>query len=292
MNRKERFIIFPLLIVLLVAATFFDLKLSQAVYGTNLFTAFFEIVGEVPITFLALFGAIILFKYRSRKNKVVGFILAVAYGLLAALFSAMLGFMTMNYINENIAHELPAIAAVGIALAGLVLAVLLSKSIPQSRSREAVTFAIIAIVYVLMIVIVMNACKAVWGRMRIREMSDPVSEFTPWYVIINRGGFDNRFASFPSGHAMNSAGIYLVTFLPAFLPGLSGKQTSLRIIAYAWAAVIGFSRVAAGAHFLTDVIAGILLSYLLLWIVSGAICKLRKDSWLFSDEKYALNEAE
>lgn len=275
MTKKERWIVFPVGIALLFIATLFDLQISLAVYGKNLFSAVFEIVGEIPITFLALLGAVILLRSRSKKNKAVNIALAAAYSLLAALFAFMLGFMTTNYINENIARALPSFVPVIIGAAGLVGAILLARGISEENARAAVTFAILAVVYLLLIVIVMNALKSVWGRMRMREMTDPLSQFTPWYIITSRGGFDNRYASFPSGHSMNSAGVILLLMLPPFMPKLRGREKLLRGVAYAWALVVGFSRVVAGAHFSTDVIAGILLSLMLFEAARAVITKLR-----------------
>jgi len=134
---------------------------------------------------------------------------------------------------------------------------------------------VIAIIYALLIVIVMNVVKGLWGRLRMREMIDPLREFTPWYVINFRGGFDNRFASFPSGHTMNAAGVILIALLPAIFDKLKGKETLLRILAYAWALVVGFSRVVAGAHFSTDVLFGILLSYALFEGTRAVVVNIR-----------------
>ena len=275
MSKKERWIVFPAVIVLLLIATLFDLRISQAVYGKNLFSTVFEVLGEAPIQFLALFGAVTLFRFRSKKTKWCSGLLAVAYGILAAAFAFMLGFATINYVNENIAHELPMVVSLVTALVGLALAILLVRAVPKERAREAVTFAIIAIVYILLIVIIMNSIKSVWGRLRMREMLDPASEFTPWYEIHFRGGFENRFASFPSGHTMNAAGMILITLLPTVFEKLKGKEALLRVIAYGWVAVVGFSRIVAGAHFSTDVLFGILLSYALFEGTRAVVTNLR-----------------
>lgn len=277
MTKRERWIVFPAVAVLLLIATVFDLRISQAVYGKNLFSTVFEVAGEAPIQFLALFGALMLLRFRSRKTKWVSGLLFAAYGVLAAAFAFLLGFATINYVNENIARELPSAVSALTALAGFSAALLLARAVPKERAREAVTFAIIAIVYLLLIVILMNSIKSVWGRLRMREMLDPAREFTPWYEIHFRGGFDNRFASFPSGHTMNAAGVILITLLPSVFVGLSGKEALLRAIAYLWAAVIGFSRVVAGAHFATDVLFGVLLSYALFEGTRAAVTRLRRE---------------
>lgn len=283
MTKTERWIVFPSGAALLLLATFFDLRISQAVYGKNLFSTIFEVLGEAPIQFLALFGALTLLRFRSKKTKAINAVLAGAYGFLAAAFAFMLGFATINYVNENIAHELPVYVSLAVALLGLGLAIWLSRAVPKERAREAVTFAVIAIVYALLIVIVMNSIKGVWGRLRMREMLDPISEFTPWYEIHFRGGFDNRFASFPSGHTMNAAGVILITLLPAIFDKLKGRGALLRMIAYAWAVVVGFSRVVAGAHFTTDVLFGILLSYALFEGTRAVVLQIRGKRGLIGE---------
>lgn len=283
MTKTERWIVFPSVAALLLLATFFDLRISQAVYGKNLFSTIFEVLGEAPIQFLALFGALTLLRFRSKKNKTTGAVLAGAYGILAAAFAFMFGFATINYVNENIAHELPVYVSLAAALLGLGLAIWLSRAVPKERAREAVTFAVIAIVYLLLIVIIMNSIKGIWGRLRMREMLDPVSEFTPWYEIHFRGGFDNRFASFPSGHTMNAAGVILITLLPAIFDKLKGKEALLRTIAYVWVVVVGFSRVVAGAHFSTDVLFAILLSYALFEGTRAVVLKIRGKRGLIGE---------
>ena len=77
MSKKERWIVFPAVIVLLLIATLFDLRISQAFYGKNLFSTVFEVLGEAPIQFLALFGAVTLFRFRSRRTKWSSGLLAV-----------------------------------------------------------------------------------------------------------------------------------------------------------------------------------------------------------------------
>ena len=71
--------------------------------------------------------------------------------------------------------------------------------------------------------------------------------------------------SFPSGHAMGSLvsyGVLLLIFLPV-LPR-AGPRPAITIVALVVAA-IGFTRMALGVHYLTDVVAGWLLG--LMWLV-------------------------
>lgn len=56
--------------------------------------------------------------------------------------------------------------------------------------------------------------------------------------------------SFPSGHT--SAAFLVATLVSYFFPGLT-------IILYAWALLVGFSRIVLGVHFPTDTLMGVVL---------------------------------
>lgn len=66
--------------------------------------------------------------------------------------------------------------------------------------------------------------------------------------LVGSGG-----GSFPSNHAMNSAIIAVI--LSTFFPRMRG-------IAWAYAAIIGFSRVYCGVHYPSDVLGGYLIGFL------------------------------
>ncbi|MGN0506908.1 MAG: phosphatase PAP2 family protein [Lachnospiraceae bacterium] len=271
MGKKERGIIYGIGLVLLIVFTFTDLQISQAIGTKNLYGRIFEVIGELPFVFLTTLATVLLFRFRSRKHPAGSILLGTLYGALTAFITFMGGFMTTNYLKENLQKELPVFLPVLIALLLLVGAVLLAMQVKEENAKEAVRYAAVALVYFLAVLIVMNLLKMLWGRMRFREMADPAVQFTRWYVITNRGGFDNVYASFPSGHTMNSAAVILLTLLPSFLPKLKGKENLLKGISYAWILIVGSSRVVMGAHFASDVTVGALLSLTLFDIISSMI---------------------
>lgn len=275
MTKKERIIVPCIGAVLLAIFTFTDLPISMALFTKNLFGRIFEVIGEVPFAFFAVFSFALLFRFRSKKTKAGNIVLGIVFAILTAAFALMGGFMTWNYLHENIAGA-PQFLAVLFTLLFGAGAVLLSRSVPPEKAREAVTFAIIAIIYFVAVIIIMNVVKGFWGRMRIREMTDPLSEFTRWYVITPRGGFNNEYASFPSGHAMNAAGSILLCLLPSFVPKLYGKETLMKAIAYAWMIIVPVSRLVMGAHFASDITVGVLLSLLIFEVTRTGISKARK----------------
>ncbi|MEG0911824.1 MAG: phosphatase PAP2 family protein [Ruthenibacterium sp.] len=279
MQKKERILVFSTGLVLLLIFTFTDLQISMLLFTQNLYGRIFEIVGELPFMFLAVFGCCLLLRFRCKKNLAVNIIGGACFACFALLFTLMGGFMTLNYLRENLG-AVPGFVGgvVGALLLGFAL--FFALQIPPESAHKAVTYGIIALVYFVLILVVMNTIKTMWGRMRMREMTDPLTQFTPWYIITNRGGFDNRYASFPSGHSMNSAAIVLALLLPSFVPALAEKGKTIKIIAYTWMLLVGASRVVMGAHFASDVTVGILLSLALFELTRIVISKLRHEDLL------------
>lgn len=275
MRTRERITVAAVGAALLAVFTFTDLPISMALFTRNIFGRIFEVVGELPFAFLAVFAFALIFRFRSKKNKAVSVVLGILFGLLTVLFAVMGGFMTWNYLQENI-EGAPQFIAYIATLAIVAGAVLLARCVPAENRRNAVSFALIAIIYFILVIVIMNLVKGFWGRLRIREMTDPLNEFTRWYVITARGGFNNIYASFPSGHAMNAAGTILLGLLPSFMPALYGKEKLMKGIAYAWMLINGICRVNMGAHFASDVTVGILLSLLIFEVVRTIVCKARK----------------
>lgn len=262
MGKKERRIVFLTGLLLLLIFTFTDLQISLMIAKKPGFARVLEVVGEIPFTLLTVAGCGILVRFRNRESVIKMLPGMLGGGILFVLFSFMGGFMTWNYLADNLG-ELPKfwIPVIGILMAGI--AVWLVMLIPEEKRSSALRFAETALIYFVLVIVVMNSLKTVWGRMRFREMTDPLNEFTRWYQICGRGSFDNAYASFPSGHSMNSAGVILMLLLPDIIPALKEEKTLLRICTYVWCICVGASRVFMGAHFASDVTVGILLSFAL-----------------------------
>lgn len=262
MGKNEKKIVFLMGILLLVIFTFTDLQISLAIANKPAFARVLEVVGEIPFTILTLVGCGVLVRFRNRKVMIKRLAGLIGGGFLFLLLSYMGGFMTWNYLSDNLGE----ISKMWIPVLGIFIAaaaVIIVWMIPDEKRECALRFAATALVYFVLVLVIMNALKTTWGRMRFREMTDPATEFTRWYQICSRGGFDNVYASFPSGHSMNSAGVILLLLLPDVIPVLQKKKKILHIFVYVWCIAVGASRVFMGAHFASDVTVGILLSFVL-----------------------------
>lgn len=276
MKKKERTIVFLVGLLALFLFTFTDLQISMALCRKQFPARILEVIGEIPFMVLTLSGCAMLVRFRSRQSRGKGIPALVGAGLLFVLFTLMGGFMIWNYLSRNF-EGVPVILAPVIGLGMAAAAIGIARAVPEEKKKEAVTFAVIALIYFVLVILVMNGLKTIWGRMRFREMTDPLTEFTPWYQICSRGGFSDVYASFPSGHSMNSAAVILLLLMPRFLPGLEGKEKGLRVFVYVWILLVGSSRVLMGAHFASDVTVGILLSLALFEGIRTVIFKIRKE---------------
>jgi membrane-associated phospholipid phosphatase len=84
--------------------------------------------------------------------------------------------------------------------------------------------------------------------------------------------------SFPSGHAMGSlvgAGVLLLVFLP--LLGRTARRVAL-VFAVLVVAAVGFSRVALGVHYVSDVIGGWVLGAAWLLVTTAAFAIWRRET--------------
>lgn len=159
------------------------------------------------------------------------------------------------------------------ALLMAAVGIWIARRVPAESRSMVLRYAAVALLYFILVILIMNSLKTVWGRMRFREMTDPVNQFTRWYQIVPRGGFNNIYASFPSGHSMNSAGVILLMLLPPMIPALRGREKALHAFVYIWCVLVGISRVFMGAHFSSDVTVGVLLSLAIFEALRAVLCR-------------------
>lgn len=131
-------------------------------------------------------------------------------------------------------------------------------------------------------------CKTLTQRVRFREMiawsngfknSDGLSEgkyspltreminntdfsaFTPWYKKGDAMEIYSRVDSFPSGHTTYSCTLFLSSLLCRSFEKLKKFAVSALFVSTAYTAAMGYTRLAAGAHYLTDVAAAAIIGY-------------------------------
>jgi len=234
----------------LLIASFYDYPISQALYQPEqLLGCFFErfmllpVIAWIPVCFYGL--------YRLKQNLLY---------LLAYYF-------TFLYIFFDTLHYWLAVGAVWLYVlsGGLLTAWLIQLCLAYishsfwQRHETFLHFFLHVSLSALLITFVVKRC---WGRVRYRNCLDNPSLFTPWYVI---NGFQHHY-SFPSAH---TAMMCLCLCFCFFQPKKQSSHQRLLINSLLVILCIGMmiSRIIMGAHYLSDVLFGFLITYtmILFW---------------------------
>ena len=145
-----------------------------------------------------------------------------------------------------------------------------TKVLPSMNYQKIKNFCVFGFFYLLSVGLVTQILKHLVGRPR------------PNYTDLNNSfgfnffSFDSAFHSFPSGHS--STIISVVIILSLILP-------SLKILFYIFGFFIAISRVVVGAHFVTDVIAGMVVAIIVYKILLIFVQKRYQN---FSLKNYVL----
>lgn len=120
---------------------------------------------------------------------------------------------------------------------------------------------------------VLLAAATVTNTLLTVGMKKAVGRKRPYETLSNvHGGGEDQSASFPSGHTSSA-------FATATLVSLEYKKWYVAVPAYTWASLVGYSRIAKGVHYPSDVLMGAALgagSAFLIW-------KLKKPILRFKD---------
>jgi membrane-associated phospholipid phosphatase len=256
-----------------VFLTIFDLQISLALFNeASGFGHFFEVAGEIPAFLIGAFCLGGLITTRDRSHKVKNITAILGYGVMLLLICAMGVLATFNYMDIEMAAwmVLPILVVAGLAW-------FTASRVPKIHSAEFRRAAAIGIIVMVAEILVVNLIKTGWARLRMRDMIDPLAQFTPWFLP-QKGINGEATRSFPSGHSANAAMLVWLTLLPAFLPKCKGKEAWLIGTAAIWTVWVMISRVVMGAHFATDTLAGVGITLGLFYLVTSFFTRHKKES--------------
>ncbi len=240
---------------LMVLFAFVDLPISMAIFNIESpFGIFFAAFGESPMGLVGAFACAAMIATRNRQVKWKDIVDTVIFGLLGLLMASVLALMAPRYMPNL---SFPVLLVIGLAYFALCLYI--CNRIAKSHPLELRRAAVISLFTLLAAPLVINIIKQFWGRPRMRIMTDPVSEFKPWYIPQGLAAND-EYKSFPSGHSADAAIVFCITLLPTFLPKLKGKEWALYGFSIVWTGLVMLSRIIVGAHFASDVMMGASLS--------------------------------
>ena len=251
---KKRAVIIAALVVFAAAAAalgVYDRSISDSYFKTaSRYGGFFEVAGEPPAILLAIYCFNVLASSERRGGwrafwTVFG--ACVWAYLLSKLCVSFASVPIPLWIALAAGSALEAVSALCFALwmrrrhAGYLAG---GEDAAIETLRSACAKAAVACVFTLAAV---SSVKAVWGRVRPRD----VSEDAPFSFFWSPRFFSGNY-SFPSGHTANAASLGALTFF------VSGRRARgiLWLLLAVWIGAVAFSRVRGGAHFPTDVLFG------------------------------------
>ncbi|WP_099222694.1 phosphatase PAP2 family protein [Listeria costaricensis] len=259
-SRKQYLWIVLGCVVALILFSFIDLPVSKAIANPDPaarpFCQFMYIFGEMASSLFLLIGSVIFFRAAQYKNHPILRIWNAFFTIITFLLAVFMAAMMINFRVESLSNTtLSTIFIVIILAAAWILCDrlwLLKKEKAEILRLERVAYLLI--VYSVLLNVIINVIKPIWGRVRFRDLLPDYSNFSPWYLIQGVAGA----ASFPSGHAANAISmIGLALYVDPSKPSRVKKVFYFGVI---WGLTVAISRVFFGAHYLSDITMGILIS--------------------------------
>ncbi len=254
----ETVILYAVLVLLFAVGAFYDLDISSRFADVdNSFARFLEIWAEPPSLLFVSFAFCALGVCIYRQG---GKYLSGVCTLAGAITAYITAYRTAEYYSEELVGKISVLILLGvIALVLGVLFVFVASRIKQDvllKMKKALTTVVCAALATLVII---SSIKSMWGRVRYRELlaHDNLDGFVPWYKISGKAASDG-YKSFPSGHTSNASLLFMTYYMAD-----AAEKKYARVLKYCtivWIGIVMASRILCGAHFLTDVCAGAIIT--------------------------------
>lgn len=274
--RLHLYIVLGFFVMTFVLGTFFDEQISQAIFSRdNAFGLFVSSVGTLPgYLLLSFIGggflSIALKKQYKIGYNVVFIVLCVACFGLNIFFAGREFFGANGFNNPSIkwvGYIIVVPFASGITYLGYYLF--------NKTDRKGIWIILLISAFFIFMALVpgVTLLKSIFHRPRYRSLTlYEVIDFHNWYqpcknykdLMSLTGLTSEEFKSFPSGHAGGSAlTIMFALLVPYFVKGQEKIQLPLLYGSFVWVILVSFSRILVGAHFLSDVSMGAILTVLM-----------------------------
>ena len=289
---KKRFhfyILGGVLLIGLILGSFFDLQINAALFNkTNVFGLIVSSFGMIPgYGCLSLLGGA-LFYITLKSTDFQKWLKAILFVMSAAMFGISIYFLGKDVFSVN-GFENKKLYWLGFVIMGVImcgvfyLGTLLGKK--NENPKMWIIILVLAAAIFMALVPGVTLFKSIMHRPRYRiAVYEGYSSFHNWWEpckdykdVINAYPSvltKEEFKSFPSGHAGASmVGLISLSYLPLFNKNWMKHQTLLFYIAFAWGLVVMFARMLVGAHFLSDVCVGALLTVVFFYIANEIVVR-------------------
>lgn len=275
---KKRYMNIPLILFItmlslaligIIVGSFLDLNISEKLVNTNdTFALFFETIGEyigyvtIPIGGILVFLGLI--RSEKRYLRIIGIIillLALAigtytYGKSVTIADGKYGILRMkSYISYPFAFLLM-----------LIPMVIVYVFVDKEDTRMLVIVGSLLIICMLLQFLITNALKILDCRPRYRFLIDSTlntsgETFRAWYHFKPSFKTDDYHKSWPSGHTATASQALLIAATGMTFKNKSKIRDLIVVILSAlYTLLVAYTRIRCGAHFLSDVSFGMLVS--------------------------------
>ena len=214
---------------------------------SNPFCLFIEGMGEMPARLICpIAGTLIFYIGEKLPLKIFGFIVSLGGSAYAGYH------ISYYFFPDNPNWWFGWGMGLFIGLIVLYLGQFIAVEEDLKKAFLVLSFAGLVVLFVHLGFV--EVMKAVWGRVRFRELLKLGSyeAFTPWYKI--NGITGSR--SFPSGHTGGASMSYLLMYFPFVSKKWAKRRYLCFIIPLAYTGMVAFTRLVVGAHYLSDVTMG------------------------------------
>ena len=125
--------------------------------------------------------------------------------------------------------------------------------------------------------------KMIWGRPRFIAIMNDGAQFRQWYEIAGFAFWSDYYKSFPSGHTSASSSMFFLIVLPVLFPQLKKSAVLCRTVPVLFTPVVAFSRIMAGMHFITDVMAA--FAIYMFWVQLALFYFLKYEAAMRQEDK-------
>ena len=266
------------LVILLLAGTFYDYQIAQAVYAPDSpLVIFLSSLGLIPMAYPAclLLGVLAQRSLVSQKAKLLRIAGAGLCVVLALLFGALITkalLSTLEGFGGMFGCEPPELVRMGIgAVVGAGLCAVGFGAGKANDAKDLARNVLIVVVVLAATFALVEIVKIFMARPRPRLLFAGYEgiEFCPWYqafpgaeeFMAAYGIEKDAFKSFPSGHSLQAAALLASYYgLSLVYPRLRQRLGLVLAVSIVFALVVMSCRMVLGAHFLSDVSVGALLS--------------------------------
>ncbi len=234
-------------------AAFFDLKIDIWLNNPdNPVCILFYNTGEIPCRFIMPFAGTVIF-YVSDKmwKRIAGLLVNLGGSAYMGTYIAKHFFVEENQLSFGIVY--------GIGFGVMLLLFGRLVPVPEKLKKPLFVLAVAGIAVMVVQLSCIEGMKYLWGRVRFRDLlaDGSYEAFTPWYIINGING--NK--SFPSGHTAGAGMSYLLMLFPFVFNKFKDKKQLCFWIPCVYTSIVAFTRLVMGAHYLSDVTVGGIVSF-------------------------------